>query len=241
MTITPDPITTAREALEVLLLTATQKAADRDACENAVSKYQTVRVALDYAEKLKAENERLTNKVQSQHDYMAPKYDAAMAELEKLKAERDEALCRLLSAGAEKPTAEDMDWAISLSASLRREEIAVEDSEITRLTSQLEQCKADDRKAMEVIERQKEEVFQANKMARDLEITAALLKIELEQAERVIKPFAEFVDCLDEELPDDEEYNTELGLDGYHSLTCGNFRDASQWIKDRQAKGEASC
>ena len=100
------------------------------------------------------------------------------AENARLIKERDEALCKLIAAGSEKPTAEDMDWAISLSASLRREEITVEDNEITRLTSQLE------------------------------------------QAERVIAPFA---NCL-------------FGGSPGHV----HFSAASQWIKDSQAKGEAS-
>ena len=143
---TPDPITTAREAVLELRQIACLLNDDQAQTGANFDRETAIIAALDYAEKLKAE--------------------------------RDEALCRLLSAGSEKPTAEDMDWAISLSASLRREEITVEDNEITRLTSQLE------------------------------------------QAERVIAPFA---NCL-------------FGGSPGHV----HFSAASQWIKDSQAKGEAS-
>lgn len=58
----------------------------------------------------------------------------------------------------------------------------------------------------------------------------------LEEAVGVVKPFAEFTDALDPELPDDEQYNYEVGENGGHALTCGNFRVASSFLAKMESE-----
>ena len=137
MTTTPDPITTAREALDDLPL----------------PDFETDKEMREYWQKIEA-------------------IRAALTELEKLKAERDEWEKRAISA-------------ISL--------VNKKDEQITRLTSQLEQAK---------------------------QIVCGLDHWGL---------------VIETAIRNDDPRNR---TNGYHAAVLGLIKSASQWIRDRQAKGE---
>lgn len=101
---------------------------------------------------------------------------------------------------------------------------------IAELEKEVERLKEDDRLAMEVIERQKEEVYLANQKSRELEVQLHTLKACLAKAVEVLKPFADEGSQTDQWTS--TQYYTDVG-GSLSDFTVGDLRAAAQFVREQ--------
>jgi len=62
------------------------------------------------------------------------------------------------------------------------------------------------------------------------------LRARVAELEAALRPFADFYDCIDRDLPEDEDYFNEVGFEGHHGLTPGHFKTADALLTSQEGK-----
>lgn len=267
---TPDPITTAREALTKLntmaegwVATVFGSVEQNAAWDKRDAARLSITSALDYAEKLKADLEKVQwatalvegaeahNRAETPMSLQeAIAYELGEAQLEKRDVVLDqvEAGCLLRDlqgGGATSPAAN------ALMAEV--EKLTAERDELHAEAKLTEESHADDQRMIDRIsdiiglpQDQELHTFAFELWASEQKSEIARLTSQLDQAEKVVAPFADFADSLSASNGDDAiiapDFITDPKLGTCDLVVCcvDDIRRASQWIKDRQAKTDVA-